>query len=306
MARRVTASCGFTLIELVMVITILAIISAVLAVFIRMPVEGYFATVRRAELIDVADTALRRMGRDLRRAVPNSVRVTGACGAGAACFLEFLPTTSGGRYRAAGEATTICDADVANGTAPLQNMLYFSSSADTCFEILGPQITFTAGDQIVVSNWGNTGSSAYEGNTAATHVRRAYSGTTGAALSKVVMTSANPLPLESPSKRFQVIAGDEEAVTYACAGVGTNASGDGTGTLTRYWDYGIAANQPTAFAAGSSALIAENVSSCNIVYGSLAAANPYTRNGVVAIVLGITRSSETINLYHEIHVDNLP
>lgn len=293
-------TCGFTLVEMITVIVILGVISAVLAVFIRSPVEGYIDAVRRAELVDVADTALRRMGRDLRRAVPNSARVTGACG-GANCYLEFLPTTSGGRYRAAGEGITQCAA-----AAPtLYDTLYFTPNADTCFEILGPQITFAAGDQIVIGNWGNPGSNAYEGNTLSTHVRRAYNGAAGAQ-SMVVMTSANPLPLESPSRRFQVVAAAELAVTYACENVGgPNASGDGTGTLTRYWNYGINVAQPTTFGA-STALIAGNVSSCNIIYGTLGATNPYTRNGVVAIVLGITRANETVNLYHEIHIDNLP
>lgn len=291
-----SASGGFTLVEMIMVMVILGVISAMLAVFISTPVKGYIDSVRRAELVDTADTALRRIGRDVRRAVPNSVRVAGACG-GADCYLEFLPTTSGGRYRAAGEGTTHCDA----AATTRHDTLYFDA-ADTCFEILGPQLTFTNNDQIVVGNWGNPGSDAYQGNTADTHVRRAYAGTTGVARAFVTLTSANRLPLESPSKRFQVVAGAELAVTYACETVGTTA-GTGTGTLTRYWGYGIADTQPTAFTTGGSARIAENLSACNIVYNT----NPaYTRNGLVQIVVAITRDDETINLYHEIHVDNLP
>lgn len=291
---------GFTLVEMIMVIVILGVISGALAVFMVSPVQGYFDAVRRAELVDTADTALRRMGRDVRRAVPNSVRVNAACAA-ASCYLEFLQTTSGGRYRAAGEGTTQCAA----AATTLYDTLYFTPDTDSCFEILGPPITFTAGDQIVIANFGNPGSDAYEGNSASTHVRRPYAGATGA-VSMVVMTTPalTSLPLESPSKRFQVIAGAEPAVTYACEGVGTT-DGDGTGTLRRYSGYSIAAAQATP-PGGGSALIAENVSACNIVYGTLAANNPYTRNGVVAIVLGITRSGETINLYHEIHVDNMP
>lgn len=294
-----SASGGFTLVEMIMVMVILGVISAMLAVFISTPVKGYIDSVRRAELVDTADTALRRIGRDVRRAVPNSVRVAGACG-GADCYLEFLPTTSGGRYRAAGEDTTHCDA----AATTRHDTLYFDA-ADTCFEILGAPITFTNNDQIVVGNWGNPGSDAYQGNTADTHVRRAYAGTTGVARSFVTLTSANRLPLESPSKRFQVIAGAELAVTYACETVGTVA-GTGTGTLTRYWGYGIEADQRDSaaeFVGANSARIAENLSACNIVYNT----NPaYTRNGLVQIVVAITRDDETINLYHEIHVDNLP
>jgi MSHA biogenesis protein MshO len=287
-------SCGFTLVEMIMVIVILGVISSVLAVFIVSPVQGYFDAVRRAELVDTADTALRRMGRDLRRAVPNSVRVNAACAA-ASCYLEFLPTTSGGRYRAAGESIAQCAA----AATTLYDTLYFTPDTDTCFEILGPPIAFTAGDQIVIANFGNPGSNAYEGINGVNYVRRLIPAA-AAASSKVVMTSTSSLPLESPSKRFQVVAAAEPAVTYACQGVGT-AAGDGTGTLRRYSGYVIAATQPIVFGAGISPLIASNVSSCNIVYDT-----PSARNGVVAIVLGITRSGETINLYHEIHVDILP
>src|SRR5437762_10922535 len=51
---------GVTLIEMVIVIAITAIIAAALSVFISRPVEGYADAARRAELSDIADTALRR------------------------------------------------------------------------------------------------------------------------------------------------------------------------------------------------------------------------------------------------------
>ena len=76
-----------------MVIAITGVVAAMVAVFIRAPVQGHLDSAARAELTDTADTALRRMGRDLRMALPNSVR-----GAGPTC-IEFLPTITGGRYR---------------------------------------------------------------------------------------------------------------------------------------------------------------------------------------------------------------
>src|SRR5690349_19041624 len=67
---------GVTLIEMIVVILITGIIGSMVVVFMRRPVDGYLDTARRAELSDIADTALRRISRDLRRALPNSVRVT--------------------------------------------------------------------------------------------------------------------------------------------------------------------------------------------------------------------------------------
>ena len=87
---------GFTLVEAVMVIAITGIIAAVVATFIRAPVQGSFDSARRAELTDVADTAVRRISRDLRLALPNSVRVQLVAGV---YYLEFLQTSDGGRYR---------------------------------------------------------------------------------------------------------------------------------------------------------------------------------------------------------------
>ena len=89
---------GFTLIELVVVITITGILAAAAALFIRNPTQSYFDIETRAGLSDTADGALRRMGRDIHNALPNSVRVTTN---GADSFIEFIPVKAAGRYRAA-------------------------------------------------------------------------------------------------------------------------------------------------------------------------------------------------------------
>ena len=96
---------GFTLIEMSIVIVLTSIIASAVAVFIRLPVQGYVDTARRAEMSDEADTALRRLGRDLRLALPNSVRVTDS-----GATIEILLTKIGGRYRIESEGTATADA----------------------------------------------------------------------------------------------------------------------------------------------------------------------------------------------------
>src|SRR5438876_99439 len=84
---------GVTLIEMVIVIAITAIIAGAVSVFISRPVEGYADAARRAEMSDIADTALRRMTRDLRTALANSIRITcvPSCGpADSVYYLEYL------------------------------------------------------------------------------------------------------------------------------------------------------------------------------------------------------------------------
>src|SRR5918911_2643011 len=95
--KRRAAQGGVTLIELIIVIAITAIIASGVAVFISRPMESYVDSARRAELTDIADTALRRLTRDLRTALPNSIRITQV---GGVYYLEYLQTSGGGRYRA--------------------------------------------------------------------------------------------------------------------------------------------------------------------------------------------------------------
>lgn len=268
---------GFTLVEMVMVIAITGIIASIVAVFMRAPVEGYFDAVARAEITNTADTALRRIGRDVRLALPNSVRVSGGNA------LEFLSTRTGGRYRA--------EAGIAPGDDPLA-----FDAADVSFDVLGPALTdMRAGDQIVIYNLGIPGADAYAGNTAATHNRRSYSGAAGT-VSNIVIASANSFPLQSPGRRFQVV---DTPVTYIC---------DGAGNLWRYWGYAIQNAQPNTTAGldglpgATRALLAQNVTTCQFAYN----AGVTERNGLVAMRLAITQNGESVNLYHQVHVSNVP
>ncbi|HXZ96589.1 MAG TPA: prepilin-type N-terminal cleavage/methylation domain-containing protein, partial [Burkholderiales bacterium] len=110
--HRQIINSGFSLIEAVVVIAITGVIIAIVGkVLLSAPVTGYVDTARRAEMVDIADTALRRMGRDLHNALPNSVRVTPD-----AHYLEYLDVRTGGRYRAGPHTNAISSISVANPT----------------------------------------------------------------------------------------------------------------------------------------------------------------------------------------------
>ncbi len=265
---------GFTLVEMIMVIVITGIIGGMVAVFLKAPIQQYMDVGRRADMTDIADTALRRIARDLRLALPNSVRVTGTCNGSTTCFIEFLPATGGGRYRAA---------LTASGTGDILDF----TVADTSFDVLGTVPPAPSGIQyVVVYNLGIPGSDAYAGSN-----RTAYSGLN---TPTNIAISAMRFPFASPAARFQVIT---TPVSYVCDPVG--------GTLTRYWGYPIQPSQPSAvpIAGATSATLAKNVSSCSFSY------NPYVvaqRSGLVTMNLGITESGETVTLYSSTHVSNVP
>jgi len=279
---------GFTLVEMIMVIVITGIIGGIVAIFLKAPIQQYTDVARRADMTDIADTALRRMARDIRTAVPNSIRTVN-CPAAASSCVEFLPTKAGGRYRANADSTD----DVCPGAASDDDVLSFAA-ADTCFEILGHQINFAANDYIVIGSTQSDGVPPYD-QTAG--ILRAYTGA-GGNVSRVDMSGAAQFPAfaELPGQRFLVVPGDQQAVTYSCEGAGI-VNGDGTGALRRYSGYGF--NNPSAATGG--AVLADKLEVCDIGYD---AGNQ--RNGLVDVRLRITRSNERVSLYHVIHVNNVP
>jgi len=271
---------GFTLIEAVMVIVITGVLMAIVSRFIVEPVRAYLSSVARAALVDTADAALRRVGRDLRVALPNSVRVTPS-----GLAVELIPTSGGARY--ATEGAGRLDFGV----------------VDTSFDLVGPPLTLAASQQLVFYNLGTgiTGSDAYAANgTAAEQAlsnRRTATNAAGSATT-VTLSSAAGLPVGdfAPPHRVQAVG---TPISYRC-----DLS---AGTLTRYQGYGFLATQPDPPTGGSSALLASGVTGCRFSYEAVAVA---ARAALVTLQLTLSTSTtagtESIALHHAVHGDNLP
>lgn len=273
------AEAGFTLVEAIVVIVITGIIASMVGVFISKPIEGYFASSRRAELTDVAATAISRIRRDIRSALPNSIRLPNSA-AQAQC-IEFLPTFTGGRYRTA--AFTAAN-DALN-----------IGASDTSFDVLGGMNTVpSAGDFIVINNLGYSGYDAYQNDNRAQ--------ISSATASRIFFSSKTFSA--SPSNSFQVVSGTEQAVFYSCNLVGTDAKGNGTGTLYRFSGYGFNAAVPGSCptADASTAVLATNLSACEFHYNPSAT----ERNALVWLNLTVSRENESVSLHHEVHVNNTP
>ena len=271
---------GFTLLEAILVIALTGIVAAMATTFVRRPVEAYLDQVRRAELADAADGTLRRVARELARALPNSARVDAS-----GLWLEFVPVTGGGRYRAAPDA------------AGLGAWLDFDDPADNGFDVLGPPVDVAAGDQLVVYNLGLPGADVYTGES-----RRALTSVGSGLATLAYSVGASQFPFPSPSNRFQIVA---TPVSYACApGAG------GSGTLRRYGGYAIQTTQPVSAAAPplaaltgrNASLVVDRVESCAFSLGSAGSA----RSAVVTLRLTLASGGERLTLLHQVHLDNSP
>lgn len=274
---------GFTLVEAVIVIVITGILSAMVAIFIKKPVDAYMDSSRRAALTDVADTAVRRMSRDLRKALPNSIRIPATSPVNQC--IEFIPTKTGGRYRAE---------EIVTGDDTSLNF----NAADTTFNMLGSNNALladqriVAGDVIAVYNLGIANADAYNQDNTATVVAPVPS--EAGAPAETTITIASTLtngsmlfPLASGGNRFHVIPNNENVVAFVCSG----------GMLYRTARAFTGTTCPT-----TGAILANNVSSCNFVYNG----SDLQRNALVQLTVKFTDSGETVSLYHEVHVNNTP
>lgn len=95
---------GFTLIELIAVIVILSILATIGTGFVVKTTEAYQRTQTRALLVNTSRQALERMTRQLRIALPYSVKIVNSdyC-------IKFLPIAGGGTYIDGNPATPMSD-----------------------------------------------------------------------------------------------------------------------------------------------------------------------------------------------------
>jgi len=266
---------GFTLVEAVLVIVLTGIVAGIVSVFIVAPVRSYLASSARAQLVDQADTALRRIGRDIAVALPNSVRTLSSAGGAS---LELIPSSGAARY--ATEGAGRLDFGV----------------ADNAFDLVGPGLALTSGGQQLV--FYNLGPDIPDADAYAGTNRRSAGNGAGIA---TTITMANPtgLPVALSAPPYRVFA-VEQPVSYRC---------DKTAhTLTRYSGYGFLAAQPDPPVGGSAALLARGVKDCDFAYSGGPAA---ARTALVTLRLTLESMAgggdrETITLHHALHVDNQP
>ena len=290
-------SAGVTLIELAITIALVGILAAMIVQFVA-PVRSYIDSSRRAALADTADTALRRIGRDVRLALPNSVRVTTAAGV---TYLEFLQVRTAGRYRFENDAATTTGCPGGAGLDPALDVLNFSA-ADDCFKTIGsiPNITqVTANDFVVIFNLppGTANANAYEFPGTGGNKSQVVSATAGTNEDRIVIVN-HSFTFESTGRRFFIIEGP---VTYAC-----NPAA-GVGTLMRYAGYAISAAQPTPPGVASM-LLAGGVTACTIAFdASVGTAGAALLTMSLQLSMQDSRGdTESVNLYHAIHVNNVP
>ncbi len=282
---------GFSLLELITVVVLLGILAGGAGLLITRPIEAYDAQVRRQQLVDQGEMALRQIARDVRRALPNSVRVNPAGDA-----LELVPTLDGARYR-----------DEFGGVFTNDDDILDFGGADLAFNLLGGLREFGPGDslagtqRLVIYNTLASGTdSIYQdaddndnpGIVTPSGVNVSFSDTSPPSNELRVNLGANfQFEQQSPGQRVFVV---ERPISYVCEA--------GNGRIRRHSDYGFNRDQAAPPSGGTVDTLVSQLSGCSITY----AAGASQRGGIVTVRITIADGNEAIELLHQLHVVNVP
>ena len=278
---------GMTLIELVIVIVLSAIVLSFMSRLIVIPINAFTAQKQRAQLGDAADSAMRFMARDLRSALPNSVRTSVN---GSVTALEMLATVDGARYQD-------------NGPLSNAGLSLDFTMPDAGFSTTVPfsQITLpysSSNSYLAIYNIGVPGANAYALANVMTPAGTTITITAGATANAqlVTLNPAFQFSFGSPGKRVYLVSGP---LSYLCD--------TSSGLVTRYSGYTVSATQPVSAAAliaagASSGVVATNATGCQFTYAS----GTSQRVGMATLVLQLGSNGQMVQLLQQTHLVNAP
>jgi len=318
--RRISQA-GFTLIEATLVILIMGVMAAALSAFIVGPVTGYLLATERSVAIEDGAFVLERISREVRTAIPNTVRVKPSPGVNAS--VEFVPAIGAVVYRRTGGNDLTFDQPTSSfdviGNYP-DGLAAAVTAGDTLRLVVYQEDAYTTGG---TSDQPLPGINLYNSNpgvgpfpaanshvvtpsttTVSLNTSTTFKTAINASLTQVIgVTLSSPFQFafDSPQQKMYIFDSNQAPVSYVCD---TNF-----GTLTRFAGYAVTASQPNIassaplVSASSTALVADNISSCSFAYSP----GVSYRSAVLTITIGIrSQGGEDMQLIQQVQIPSSP
>ncbi|MCY7295265.1 PilW family protein [Alteromonas sp. a30] len=283
---------GFTLIELVSVIILIAIVMLGVTGFIGSGVQIYLDATERDQLLGDSRFIVERMSREVRTALPNSVRISG--NNNAHC-LEFAPIRWSTFYE-----------DIPVAPEP-------ASSALSAINLIGlgseSYIENVDNSDFVVVYATNSGQVYDTTQTSGVSRRFGLNSVTSAAIATVELDNSVQFATDSPLSRLYVV--DGQTVSYCVRNVGANAI---SGSKNMYRHIAPYQEVQPIYTSGG-VLMAENIDNTLSNNPQLVPQNddPFRvyaaslqRNAYVRVRLRFRRNEEVVVFNNEIHIPNSP
>ena len=296
MKRRVS---GFTLVEFVMVIVITSILSSIIFRMLILPIHAFDDMARRSELVSLAESALLQMSRDLKSAVPNSVRIAQQ---GGIYSVELLRVTASGRYRYAADAfnkDNLNKGALYNDGLNNNKGVLSPGSLDSAFNIL-TSVGSIGSDSRIVINSKNTEALYAAAESGLGGIITPLSTVLTVNLKKGISEEKN-IQLSrafqfdrdgqgSPRKWFYV---SDTAITYRC-----DLS---TGKILRYVNYPVTSLHSLSVPKNAeSNIVVNSVSHCDFSYNEGATSVV----GLVTLLLTLSDDKERISVVRQVPIHN--
>lgn len=300
---------GFTLVELIVAMVILAILAVGAIRYITLSAEAFVLSAKVSALATSGRISIERINREVRAAVPNSARVSadGAC-------LEFLPVVGATRYMDTAGYSEALASRYEDGTdnslypvAPVNGPsvampLYPTSGAEFSIVVPDREIDMTPVEYVLVGPSDAAGvyaniplipGSVVGGTPRAVFTSVTATNPTGV-MWKINLSAAHAFPTDgSPSQRVYFA---DDPISYCV---------DAAGRLSRYTDYGLSATQYDPGTALGDVIVdglANTASEDPFAYAPGAG----VRKAIVSLFFRLRVKGQDLVLSHEIQMRNTP
>lgn len=258
---------GFTLIELIITMLVLALLAIGVTSYIGLGARMYSDTAEREQILGQSRFVAERIVREVRNAAPNSVRVNTQ--AGVMSCLEFTPVAASGIYSqlpVAPESGTAVELQLFNWSSSLLNQPFvvYPTSSDDYYASSSARIMLAA----TVTNSADITSPA------------------NGATVKLTLSSAHSFPRHSPEQRFFIL---QSSVSYCVA----------NNEIRRLTGHDFSAGMP---AIGSGVLMAQGVTLAQFRVLPVI----LTRNASLNMLLQFGVAGSDMFFNYEVHLPNVP
>lgn len=267
-------TAGFTLIEMVTVILILGIVVVGISSFVIFGTRIFVESSAVDHVLSESRFGMERMTRDIRAAVPNSMRVLTATDGSYQC-LELLPISTSTSYldapffpQAAQNSLTVIKSVSSINTG--QSVLIYPLTTE---EIYNPQ--GTTAKRFIVQSVAESGDKQ-----------------------TITLTQAGRFTEASPLKRLYIA---DSPLSYCFINTASNVE------LRLYQGYGFAANQPSPAVMGNGVLMAQNITNALTINPAvILTASSLVTNAIVHLQPLFSVNGETFQYQHQVQVMNVP
>lgn len=257
---------GFTLIELVLTMTILGILSLGFIGFLTIGTHVYNDISSRDVIVADARFAIERLNRELRNALPNSVRTLD--NANLSC-MEYVPIKTAHVYT-----------NLAIGTDVATDKISVIQSSNS--------YSYQGGDRVVVYSTGIN--DAYDTSLDKAAVIDNVNQGFATSVWQITLNSAQTFASDSPNEHLYIVSTPVSFCLIKSAG-----------QMYRYANYGFSSTQPTP---NNGVLMAENINNQN--QAPFRFTNNGMNSGIVQVNLSFTKNSETVEFSNGVHIKNVP